>query len=375
MGALSVLVEVIMNINDFKSAEFKTRSDINFIRIPVNILGFDEIGVTSFNEIIEYWENQYDEWNTIVRTPSGGICKVKGVLRLPAMDIIVEKAFVELTILTCSVCARYQVSINSNAVHEVGKKIGGSQAYRTFVSVCNRHNVDLREFAIENGLDVKKEIASPMIKCMNPRYLMETWKNVHHIDLNSSYMSGIAQACPALEPAIREIYNKRKDPAFNKPYKAVLNCSYGFFQSKYCRIGGHGYALAHLSKAAREYNDKYILDLIERLESTGRLVLMINTDGIWYAGDVYHDENEGTDLGQWKNDHTHCMFRMKSNGAYEFIENGEYTPVVRGSTRLDQILDRAEWKWGDILRYDAAMVNMYHFDKKSRRIIKTEVRQ
>lgn len=364
-----------MKITDYKSAEFKTRSQLNYIRIPVNILGFDDEGVNSFNEIVEYWESQYSQWNNIVRTPSGGICKKKGILRLPAMDFIAEKAFVELTVLTADCCARYQVSINANAVNEIGKKIGGSQAYKTFVSVCKKHNIELSDFAIENGFEVKKEIQSPMIKCMNPKFLLQTWHNVHHIDLNSSYMSGIAKACPALEPAIQEIYSKRKEPKYNKIYKAVLNCSYGFFQSKYCRIKGHGYALAHLSKAAREYNDQYILSLIEKLEATDHLVLMINTDGIWYAGDIYHDENEGTELGQWKNDHINCQFRMKSNGAYEFIEDGVYSPVVRGSTRLDQILDRSEWKWGDILKYDAAMVQTYHFDKASKRIIKSEVVQ
>lgn len=364
-----------MNIREYKSFAFTSRSKINYLRIPTNIFGFNDEGVTTFNEIVKYWESQYDEWNTIERTPSGGICTKKGHLRMPAWDFIVENSYVELTILTTELCARYQVSINSKAVEEIGKKIGGGTAFRVFVSVCEKHNIDIKKYAIEDGEEVKKTIEKPMIECVRKKLLYREMEHVHHIDLNSSYMSGIAKAFPELEPAIREIYEKRKEPAHNKEYKAVLNCSYGYFQSKYCRIGGHGYALSHLSRAAREFNDAYIKDLIERLKASDRVVLMINTDGIWYQGEVFHDVDEGTDLGQWKNDHINCKFRMKSDGAYEFIENGQYYPVVRGSTRLDQILDRSEWKWGDIFKYDASISKVFMFNKETRQFIKTEVAQ
>lgn len=364
-----------MNINNYNSTTFTSRSKVNYLRIPTNVFGFNDQGVTEFNEIVKYWESQYSTWTPIKRTASGGICTRKGVLRYPAWDFLVENAYVELTVLTGACCARYQVSINQHAIGDVGKKIGGGQAFRTFMSVCTRHNIDLKKYAIENGEEVKKTIEKPMIQCYRRKLLYQELEHVHHIDLNSSYMSGIAKAFPELEPAIREIYEKRKDPAHNKEYKAVLNCSYGYFQSKYCRIGGHGYALSHLSRAARQFNDAYINDLIERLRAAHRNVLMINTDGIWYQGDIFHDVDEGTDLCQWKNDHTNCKFRMKSDGAYEFIENGQYYPVVRGSTRLDQILDRSEWKWGDIFQYDASISSVFQFDVKTHQFIKSEVMQ
>ena len=34
--------------------------------------------------------------------------------------------------------------------------------------------------------------------------------------------------------------------------------------------------------------------------------------------------------------------------AYEFIENGQYYPVMRGISPLDKVKPRSEWKWGDI---------------------------
>ena len=41
------------------------------------------------------------------------------------------------------------------------------------------------------------------------------------------------------------------------------------------------------------------------------------------------------------------------NANYEFIEDGKYTPVVRGKTKLDRVKPRSEWQWGDIFKYDA----------------------
>lgn len=348
---------------EFKYKEYSRK--INYLRLPVNLYGFNKEGVTSFNEVVAYLKKEYKNWNTIKRTPSGGISTKYHAQKLPAWDFIVKKAYIELTIITADICARFQVSTHQSDTEKVGKKIGGGQAYRIFVSFCKQHNIDISKFAIDNGLEIKQQIGKPMIKCMNNKFLHRTWNNVHHIDLNSSYMSGIANAYPELKPAISDIYNKRKDPAHNAEYKAVLNCSYGYFQSEYCRVSGHKFALSHLSLAARLYNDNYINDLIDKLDDGTRIILMINTDGIWYTGREYHDNNEGTGLGQWKHDHMYCTFRMKSDGAYEFIENNKYTPVVRGSTRLDEVMDREDWTWGDIYRYEVAHINKYYFDRET----------
>lgn len=89
------------------------------------------------------------------------------------------------------------------------------------------------------------------------------------------------------------------------------------------------------------------------------MVLLYNTDGIWYCGDVYHGEGEGKRLGEWENDHINCMFRAKSAGSYEFVEDGKYYPVVRGRTNLDLITPRENWKWGDIFKKEAKVIEFY----------------
>ena len=117
----------------------------------------------------------------------------------------------------------------------------------------------------------------------------------------------------------------------------------GYMQSKYCH-----YSLSKLSRDAIKVNNNKIRKLSEDLIKSGRTILLYNTDGIWYTGDIYHGENEGPDLGQWRNDHTDCILRIKSAGAYEFIEDKVYHPVVRGYTNLDKLKDRSQWEWGDI---------------------------
>ena len=72
------------------------------------------------------------------------------------------------------------------------------------------------------------------------------------------------------------------------------------------------------------------------------------------------------------NDHIYCQFRLKSKGAYEYIDgDGHYQPVVRGYTKLDQIKDRSEWHWGDIYQADVVKFSInewgieYHERSKS----------
>jgi hypothetical protein len=104
------------------------------------------------------------------------------------------------------------------------------------------------------------------------------------------------------------------------------------------------------------------------LRQAGRQILAYNTDGIWYAGEEYHGEGEGPELGQWGHDHRNCKIRFKSAGAYEFIEDGKYYPVIRGLTLLDKVKDRdTEWQWGDIFN---APEYGYYFDE-DKGVVKT----
>ena len=122
--------------------------------------------------------------------------------------------------------------------------------------------------------------------------------------------------------------------------KAILNFSIGWMQSY--KPSNKRYAeWAHLSRDAIADNNKRIIDLSIRLQASGRKILGYNTDGIWYQGQIYHGAGEGNNLGDWSNDHTNCLFRSKSDGSYEFIEDNTYNAVVRNcrNSNLIQIFN------------------------------------
>ena len=64
-------------------------------------------------------------------------------------------------------------------------------------------------------------------------------------------------------------------------------------------------------------------------------------------------------MGEWHNDHINCQFRMKSDGAYEFIEDGVYYPVVRGVSNDV----KGDWQWGDIYK-DKSKAQLFTFTEE-----------
>lgn len=372
-----------MNIMEFTHVSIHRRNEINYFRIPTNIFSFNTEGMNIFNNVIEYFENQYGTMNKIVWTKSHGISVTKQNLRLPAWDIIETKTRIELVIITMDFCARFQMTCHAKQVDDLeGKRIGGRQAFLTFRKICERFGVNLADYVVDNGKEIKEELNNPTYKPMAGVLVDakagKTYFNVHHLDLNSSYMSGIAVKYEGLCEVIKHIYNNRKQPGKDLIYKAILTHTYGYFQSQYCTLGGHGYALANLSKAALEYNNAYINELVEALKASGRRVLFINTDGIWYQGEIYEDEEMGFGEGlcKWKTDYRDCQFRVQGSGSYEIIgtdvKTGKtgYKPFQKGYTKLDRVKPRSEWTWGDIYKTGGCVG--YRYDRNTRRIIEVE---
>lgn len=340
----------------FKISDYNfisTRFKLNYYNFPKNIFKCNEEGAKKFNEV--YYaliKNSNVNLAPLERTRSGGI-KHTHNYRF-RYDIQAKKNSIELTYIGPEGAARFIFNGRPDGMK-------GSKAFRLFEKNCKEMGVDLTEFAIENGEEVKKQIPNaPVELYARPD---RVYLNAHHIDLNSSFMAGIAEYEPKLAPVILDIYDKRKENPINKD---ILTRTYGFMQSEWCVVKLNeeksvNYAYAHLSKAAHEVNNRKIEYLLEELKYSGRRILATNTDGIWYTGELYHDEHEGTKLGQWKHDHNNCQIRFKSKGSYEYIENGKYTPVVRGMTKLDKIKSRDEWEWGDIY-YEGSEIITFKFD-------------
>ena len=241
--------------------------------------------------------------------------------------------------------------------------LSGKQAFTLFKEICLKNGIDLDKYKIKNGPEIKKTIETYIIKkgedCFGMGDILVTHTNVHHLDFHSSFPSGLALTHPEFRPIIEKLYNERKQKPENK---AILNYTIGYMQSVKSEFRA---AWAHLSRDAIKNNNDRIRELSKRLRESGRRVLLYNTDGIWYSGDIYHGEGEGPGIGEWSNDHINCTLRIKSPGSYEYIENGEYYPVLRGSTILERTKPREDWEWGDIFNIHASEVIKYKFDEEN----------
>ena len=320
--------------------------NINYINIPVTILTPTEENAELFNEILDGLTND-KAYHKIVRTKSGGIStKVKQLL-LPAWDFTISKNSGELTIL--NIDGMWRIQFRAGVYEDEKGKMSGRVAFNNFKKLLIKYNINLEDYAVDNGLEIKKTIEKPLIGMTNNGFKDVIFENVNHIDFHNSYPGGLINTHPEFGDVIRMCYKLRKK---EPKYKAILNFSIGFMQSKWC-----GYKYAHLSRDAILDNNNRIRKVAEDLKKSGRLILSYNTDGIWYKGEPFHGDLEGNDVGQWENDHINCTFRMKSGGSYEYIEQGVYHPVVRGYTKLDRIKPRDQWCWGDI--YQADIVTFY----------------
>lgn len=300
---------------------------LNYLLIPVTVFNIDEKGASKFNKIFNWCKKQ--DLEKLIRTPSGAISN-KG-RRGPAWDVKQSRNVVEMTIVLEGYAWRIQFRT------KLQKGMSGRSAFTKFKRLLKKEGINLEDYAIENGEKVKEEIEKPLIGITHNTYYHKVFQHVNHIDRHSSYAAGLAKTHPEFAPVLNMCYKRRKE---NEDYKNILNFSIGFMQS----IGGCKARWAHLSRDAISDNNAWIRELALKLDKSGRIVIAYNTDGIWYVGKPYHGEGEGEGLGQWLNDHIDCQFRMKSDGAYEFIENGVYHPVIRGIS--NEV--KGDWKWGDI---------------------------
>lgn len=303
---------------------------INYYQIPTYITGISEEGARLFNEIYDFVK-EYCKDRKLIRTQSGGISSSS---RYPAYDIRWKRSSVELTFVSRYGC--YRIQFRSELESD---GLSGRKAFNKFRKLAEREGINLEDYAVneEVALFYKSKIPKPLIALVKKEYKDQIFNNVHHIDFHSSYPAGLINTHPEFETLIKRIYNRRR---VDESCKAILNYTIGFFQSIECCKA----RWSPLSRDAIEDNNTRLLNIAMKLLDDGRKPILFNTDGLWYQGEIYHGEGEGDDIGQWHNDHINCQFRAKSDGAYEFIENGIYYPVVRGVSNES----KEDWKWGNI---------------------------
>lgn len=322
--------------------------------IPVNNFGFDDEGIHKFNDIYLWVWDQYKAgiMRRFIMTKSGGFSVALGNIRGPMFHLWVGKSLIEL-IIRHPVDARYY---RFHIGYKKDKSDGmcGSKAFKIYREELLKDNVDLNDYAIDNGLEIKETIPKQKIELTSKTVPERTYYNTHHIDLNSAYNAGMCESFPVLRKSVERMYSKRSEN--NDLFKNVLNMTQGYMQSAMI-----GYSLSHISKAGYEWTNNQLEIMADKLTNAGYRVLSFNADGIWYQGDTpYTDSSFGPNLGQWKTDWTDCKIRYKSKGCYEIegykVKNDtktyKYAPVFRGESTYERVKPRDQWVWGDIFKGD-----------------------
>ena len=347
----------------YKHGEWKI--NLNKMLIPITLCRTCKEGMNEFNKIYAAVKSIITKRNLkqLVLTKSGGISIARKNFSGSGY-LIINNGDIELILIIPEGIWRIQFRNLTKEQTELMKdtSLSGTNAFLLFKGICMQNGIDLDKYKIKNGPEIKKTIEKYIIKkgedCFGMGDMLVTHINVHHIDFHSSFASGLALTHPEFRPIIEKIYKERKQKPENK---AILNYTIGKMQS----LKGGNASWAHLSRDAIKNNNDRIRELSKRLRESGRRILLYNTDGIWYTGDIYHGEGEGPGIGEWSNDHINCNLRIKSPGSYEYIENGKYYPVLRGSTKLDKIKPRENWEWGDIFNIHASEVIKYKFDEEN----------
>lgn len=266
-------------------------------------------------------------------------------------------------------CA-YQLRFRINDT-DFGHEISGRDSFNRFRAELKKDGVNIEDFAIDNGKELKSTVdfGNPVIQ-FDESIKNKTIENAHHVDMASAYMYFAGIYHPEWEKTIRKIYELRKS---NSIFKHILTHTCGYFQSQFCILNGRGYALADVASFAIRSTAIAVKKMAKELSNYGFKILAFNTDGVWFCGDLklfprekWEKLTEKKEIGNFSIDHKNCTIRFKSVGSYEYMENGKYTPVVRGLTRYDRAgLARDEWKWGYIYTPEGEQVEVYKFEKNT----------
>lgn len=318
--------------------------------VPLNNLGTFSEGMEAYNEVVKMvvdWAEKYNVPNTVMTKKCYPSRSRQGDENLVWKNSISwyrwdSRALSYLVILSHGYALRLIIGKDKKDT------MGGNIALLQLSNELEKDGHNINDYATpyEEACEIKDNMPSPRKeltqfgKWMRGSYI----NNVHHIDLNSAYPSGIIESYPELTDTFTRLYNKRKE---NPKYKDIMNYSIGMMHSdvihyKYVKLAYA--ALSHtrkelerITKEMAKHPDKY-------------KIINYNTDGLFYTGDIYHDEYEGNNLGQWKHDHINVTASFKSAAAYEYYENGKWDVVYSGWTSLDAIKKREDWDKGDIYK-------------------------
>lgn len=351
-GKFNSIEDLLKYLEQYPATPFSTINKPNAMLMKTRNCGLTIESTTEFNAIIEAckkyfrYELEFTASNSIKMASKYTMREGWGVR-------YTSKGIPELIIISFNGMWRFQY-------RGAGKKptLYGRQAWNQFTTDCEKEGIDLEEIAVPAGDEAekaKKDVPKPWIQCLSKAYIDHELENVHHIDIHSAHCYYIAEEFPQLKPVIYKYYKLRQQykaegdtKAEDKMKQMLVNLS-GFSESEFVK-----FRFSKMAAAAKRGTNARVQAIIDELKAAGRDPLLVNTDGVWYAGDEYHFTDEGDDIGQLHTKHA-IKFRIKSNGVYEYIDEEGYHPRERGRTALDTVKKRKDWQWGDIYKSGATV--------------------
>lgn len=338
-------------------------TNFNKINMPVNEFKFTIADIEKFNEYLKWCKANLKE---VEPTESGSM--PNGPEKRFFRYCVSQDKSGAIELLVAMNGRHYRLVMAAS--YREANPMSGSSAMKTWWKVAKEYNlVDvIHEYALdkEDGQDLKETIHKAHVQVLCSKHLLgKEFKHVYHLDFISSYGSRICEMDDRFRPMFEHLYHLRNK---NSSYKFVLNASIGMMQSKYCtdeKGKRRPFMLAQLSKCAVDGTYNLVEEYKQKLRNAGMVPLLSNTDGIWYQSDLgpYHDENEGNDLGMWKNDHKDVKFTMKSPGVYQYMEDGKVFTVMRGICNLDKVKTRDQFEWMEIYKTGAEFLHV-EYDKR-----------
>lgn len=357
-GKFNSREDLLSYLQSYKATPFRINEVPNAIKMKTRNCGLTIESTTEFNAIVKACEKYID--HKMEFTPSNAIKMARQYTKHEGWGVrYTSKGIPELIIISFRGMWRFQY-------RGAGKKPPeyGTQSWKNFTKDCKEAGINLEEIAVpaEQAMQVKNSIPKPHIKCLRKGYIDKELDNVHFIDLHSAYPTGIAEEFPQLRPVLYKYYTLRrkykaegKVKQEEKMKQRLVNIS-GMSESEFVK-----YRYSKMAKAAKERTNQKLEALIQEITEAGSTPILTNTDGIYYRGELHKFANEGDDMGQLQ-PKTTTKFRMKSAGAYEYLdEKGKYHCSLRGRTALDLVKRREDWSWGDIYQTGAVIKFTYNY--------------
>ena len=158
--------------------DFKVNKLGNFIfnNLKINVLEVTDENVDLFNDILNKLRNNKDytevERNEKCRLTFYDIC-----FKLPCYCYFYANSFAELFI--ADIDGIYRIQLKHVPYDDKGKPVWGRKAFSKFEKMLEEDGINLKDYAIENGKEVKEEIEMPLIKLGD--FALPT--NIFHIPL------------------------------------------------------------------------------------------------------------------------------------------------------------------------------------------------